>query len=45
MKAAKALYKERRPEYLELADIVIDVTNKSAQECSKEILKKVKKHV
>ena len=45
LKAARKLYEERRPEYLKLADIVIDVTNKSAQECSKELLKKVKKHV
>ena len=45
MKAAKALYKQRRPEYLALADIVVDVTDKSALECSKEILKKVKKYV
>jgi len=45
LKAAKKLYDERRPEYLKLADIVIDVTNKSAKECSKELLKKVKKHV
>ena len=44
MKAAKALYKQRRPEYLDLADIVVDVTDKSALECTKEILKKVKKH-
>ncbi len=44
MKAAKALYKQRRPEYLALADIVVDVTDKSAIECTKEILKKVKKH-
>ncbi len=44
MKAARALYKERRPEYLALADIVIDVTNKTAPECSTEILKKVKKY-
>ena len=44
MKAAKALYEERRPEYLALADIIVDVTNKSVQECSKEILKKVKKY-
>ncbi len=44
MKAAKALYKQRRPEYLALADIVVDVTDKSALECTKEILKKVKKH-
>ena len=45
LKAAKQLYKQRRPEYLALADIVIDVTDKSVQECSKEILKKVKKYV
>lgn len=44
LKAAKALYKQRRPEYLKLADIVIDVTGKSTLECTKEILKKVKKH-
>jgi len=43
MKAAKELYKQRRPEYLQLADIVIDVNGKSAVECAKEILKKVKK--
>ena len=45
LKAAKQLYKQRRPEYLDLADIVIDVTDKSVSECSKEILKKVKKYV
>ena len=45
LKEAKKLYKVRRPEYLALADIVINVTNKSAQECSKELLKKVKKYV
>lgn len=45
LKAAKELYKKRRPEYLELADIVVDVTDKSPLECTKEILKKVKKHV
>ena len=44
LKEAKKLYDERRPEYLKLADIVIDVTNKSASECSKELLKKVKKY-
>jgi len=44
LKKAKALYEQRRPEYLKLADIVIDVTDKSAKECSKELLKKVKKH-
>lgn len=44
LKKAKKLYDERRPEYLKLADIVIDVTKKSADSCSKELLKKVKKH-
>lgn len=43
LEAAKKLYELRRPEYLAVADIVIDVTNKSLEECSKEILKKVKK--
>ena len=43
LKAAKKLYDQRRPEYLKLADIVINVTNKSAHECAKELLKKVKK--
>ena len=38
---AKELYNERRPEYLALADVVIDVTNKSAIDCAKELLKKV----
>lgn len=45
LKKAKELYDERLPEYLDLADIVIDVTNKSALECSKELLKRVKQHV
>ncbi len=44
LKKAKKLYDERRPQYLKLADIIIDVTDKSAQECAKELLKKVKKH-
>jgi len=44
LKKAKKLYDERRPEYMKLADIVIDVTDKSAQLCSKELLKKVKKY-
>ncbi len=44
LKKAKELYEQRRPEYLALADVVIDVTDKSAQECAKELLKKVKKH-
>ncbi len=42
---AKNLYDERLPEYLALADIIIDVTQKSALECAKELLKKVKQHV
>jgi shikimate kinase len=41
---ANALYESRRPEYLALADIVVDVTNKSYEESAKEILKKVKKY-
>ena len=44
LKKAKELYNQRRPEYLELADIIIDVTKKSAEDCSKELLKKVKKY-
>jgi len=44
LKEAKKLYDERRPQYLKLANIVIDVTDKSAQECAKELLKKVKKY-
>ena len=44
LKTAKKLYDLRRPEYLKLSDIVIDVTKKSAIDCSKELLKKVKKH-
>lgn len=42
LKKAKELYDLRRPEYLKLSDIVIDVTNRSAEECSNELLKKVK---
>jgi len=44
LKEAKKLYDERRPEYLKLCDIVIDVTDKSALDCAKELLKKVKKN-
>lgn len=40
---AKELYDERLPQYKKVADIIVDVTNKSAKECAKEILKKVKK--
>jgi shikimate kinase len=45
LEEAKKLYDARRPEYLALADVVVDVTEKSALECSKEILKKVKENV
>ena len=38
LKKAKELYNERRPEYLALADVVIDVTDKSALDCAKELL-------
>ena len=44
LKKAQELYDERLPQYLALADIVIDVTDKSALECAKELLKKVKDH-
>ncbi len=44
LKKAKELYEERLPHYKALADIVIDVTDKSALECAKELLTKVKKH-
>ena len=43
LKKAKELYKIRRPEYLEVADIVIEVTDKSLPKIAKEILKKVNK--
>ena len=45
LKSAKTLYSERLPEYLDLADIVIDVTDKSAFDCSKELLQKVEDYV
>lgn len=45
LQEAKRLYEARRPEYLKLADVVVDVTDKSAHESAKEILKKVKKYV
>ena len=44
MRLAEKLYNERRPEYLEVADIIIDVTNKSAYDCAKELIKKVKNY-
>ncbi|MFT7859531.1 MAG: shikimate kinase [Sulfurimonas sp.] len=43
LEKAKKLYELRRPEYLKLADVVVDVTEKSAHDCAKELLKKVKK--
>ncbi len=42
IKKAKELYKERLPAYAAVADIIIDVTDKSALECAKELLEKVK---
>ncbi|MFA5454576.1 MAG: shikimate kinase [Sulfurimonas sp.] len=42
LKKAKELYKERLPQYAAVADIIIDVTDKSALECAKELLLKVK---
>lgn len=44
LQKAKELYELRRPEYLALADEIVDVTHKSALECAKELLTKVKKH-
>jgi len=44
LEKANKLYDERRSGYLKLADIVIDVTNKNPEMCSKELLKKVKKY-
>lgn len=40
---ARELYNERLPRYLEVADIVIDVSDKGINKIAKEILKKVKK--
>ncbi len=40
---AKELYKLRLPEYKKVADIIIDVENKSVEKVAAEILKKVKK--
>jgi shikimate kinase len=44
LQKAKKLYEERLPHYKAVSDIVIDVTDKSALECAKELLTKVKKH-
>ena len=43
LKKAQELYNIRKPEYLEVADIVIDVTDKPLSKIAKEILKKVNK--
>lgn len=42
LKKARELYNERLPQYKAVADIIIDVTDKSALECAKELLLKVK---
>ncbi|WP_345979248.1 shikimate kinase [Sulfurimonas sp. HSL3-2] len=39
---ARELYEERYPQYKNVADITIDVTDKSVEKIVKEILKKVK---
>ncbi|MDQ1263170.1 MAG: shikimate kinase [Campylobacterota bacterium] len=44
LQKAQRLYDDRLPEYLKVADIIIDVADKSAEESAKEILKKVKKY-
>lgn len=44
IKQAKELYDERFPQYKALADIIIDVTDKSALDCAKELLTKAKKY-
>ncbi len=41
IKKAKALYDERRPQYLDVADLVIDVSAKDYESIAKEILKKI----
>lgn len=44
LQKAKELYEARLPEYMKVADFVVDVTGKSAQKSAKEIIKKAKKH-
>ena len=39
---ARELYEERHPQYKSVADITVDVTDKSVEKIVKEILKKVK---
>ncbi|MDD4855814.1 MAG: shikimate kinase [Sulfuricurvum sp.] len=40
---ARALYEERLPQYLKVADVVIDVSDKTVDMIAKEIIKKGKK--
>lgn len=40
-KKAKQLYKEREAQYMEVADLVIDVTGKTVEAIAREILEKV----
>lgn len=42
LEKANALFKERLPEYEKLADVVIDVTDRSVESIAKELLKKCK---
>ncbi len=42
LERAKALYNEREAQYKKVADIIIDVTDKSVEEIVKEIQKKAK---
>ena len=41
LEKAKALYAERRPQYLKVADIVVDVSQKNYESIAKEILSKI----
>jgi len=43
IKKAKKLFNERAPEYEKVADIVVDVRDKSAEQIAQEIIKKVMK--
>ena len=38
---ARALYDEREPQYMEVADVVIDVSGKSVEKVAEEIIEKV----
>lgn len=41
-KKARELYNEREPQYMQVADIVVDVTGKTVETIAREILEKVK---